>query len=131
MCFFVDRVGRRTLFLIATSGMLVVFIIWTICGAEFLQHPNKDVADTVVVMIFLYYCFYNTAWSGLLVGYGVEILPYNIRAKVSTLEMAEADADCSSGIDCHVPGRGLVAVLQPVCQSHCHGASPVEILYIL
>lgn len=32
-------------------------------------------------MIFLYYVCYNTAWSGLMVGYAVEILPFNIRAK--------------------------------------------------
>ncbi|KUJ22335.1 MFS sugar transporter-like protein [Mollisia scopiformis] len=91
MCFFVDRVGRRFLFLVATSGMLVIFVIWTICGAEFLLHPSKAVADTVVVMIFLYYCFYNTAWSGLLVGYGVEILPYNIRAKGLTVMFLAVD----------------------------------------
>jgi MFS family permease len=83
MCFFVDRIGRRTLFLIATAGMLGVFIVWTICSAEFAIHGSKSSADAVVVMIFIYYIFYNTAWSGLLVGYAVEILPYNIRAKVS------------------------------------------------
>jgi MFS family permease len=83
MCFFVDRIGRRVLFLIATAGMLAVFVIWTICSAQFAIHGSKASADAVVVMIFLYYVFYNTAWSGLLVGYAVEILPYNIRAKVS------------------------------------------------
>lgn len=36
-------------------------------------------------MIFIYYVFYNLAWSGLLVGYCVEILPYNIRAKGMTM----------------------------------------------
>jgi hypothetical protein len=83
MCFFVDRVGRRKLFLIATGGMLVVFISWTICSAQFAIHGSKSSADAVVVMIFLYYIFYNSAWSGLMVGYAVEILPYNIRAKVT------------------------------------------------
>jgi hypothetical protein len=82
MCFFVDRLGRRLLFLVSTSGMLAVFIVWTICSAEFQLHGSKASANAVVVMIFLYYVFYNMAWSGLLVGYGVEILPYNIRAKV-------------------------------------------------
>lgn len=36
-------------------------------------------------MIFIYYVFYNMAWSGLLVGYTVEILPYHIRAKGMTV----------------------------------------------
>jgi MFS family permease len=63
MCFFVDKLGRRPLFLVATGGMCMSFV------AE-------------VAFIFIFYLFYNLAWSGLLVGYGVEILPYNIRAKV-------------------------------------------------
>jgi hypothetical protein len=36
-------------------------------------------------MIFLFYQFYSLAWSGLLVGYTVEILPYNMRAKGMTI----------------------------------------------
>ena len=82
MCFFVDRIGRRLLFLVSTAGMLGVFVVWTICSAQFAMHKSKASANAVIVMIFLYYVFYNCAWSGLLVGYGVEILPYNIRAKV-------------------------------------------------
>ena len=46
---------------------------------------NKSAANAVVAMIFIYYVFYNLAWSGLLIGYTVEILPYNIRAKGMTV----------------------------------------------
>ncbi|PMD40051.1 MFS general substrate transporter [Hyaloscypha variabilis F] len=70
------------LFLVATAGMLVSFVVWTICSARFAISGSKAAADIVVLMIFVFYVFYNTAWSGLLVGYGVEILPYNIRAKI-------------------------------------------------
>jgi MFS family permease len=28
MCFFVDKIGRRKLFLLSTSGMLGSFIVW-------------------------------------------------------------------------------------------------------
>lgn len=35
----------------------------------------------VLVMIFIYYAFYNIALSPHLVSYTVEILPFNIRAK--------------------------------------------------
>lgn len=82
MCFFVDRLGRRLLFLVSTGGMFVVFVIWTICSAQFEMHRSKDSANAVIVMIFIYYMFYNISWAGLLVGYGVEIMPYNLRAKV-------------------------------------------------
>lgn len=80
--FFVEKIGRRTLFLFATSGMLIVFVIWTICSAQFSINGSKASANAVVAMIFIYYVFYNCAWSGLLVGYAVEILPFSIRAKV-------------------------------------------------
>jgi hypothetical protein len=36
-------------------------------------------------MIFVYYLFYNVAWSSLLVAYPIEILPFSVRAKVSRL----------------------------------------------
>lgn len=85
MCFFVDKIGRRKLFLISTSGMFVVFIVWTICSARYAIDGSHGAANAVIAMIFLYYLCYNTAWSGLLVGYTVEILPYNIRAKGMTI----------------------------------------------
>jgi len=91
MCFFVDRLGRRLLFLVSTGGMLATFIVWTICSAQFEMRGSKASAHAVVAMIFIYYCFYNLAWSGLLVGYGVEILPYNIRAKGITVMFLSVD----------------------------------------
>ncbi|KAJ9660188.1 hypothetical protein H2198_002694 [Neophaeococcomyces mojaviensis] len=85
MCFFVEKVGRRKLFLISTAGMLVTFIVWTICSARYAIDGNHGAANAVIAMIFLYYLAYNTAWSGLLVGYTVEVLPYHIRAKGMTV----------------------------------------------
>lgn len=84
-CFLVEKVGRRKLFLISTSGMLVTFIVWTICSARYVIDGSKGAANAVIAMIFLYYLAYNSAWSGLLLGYTTEILPYNIRAKGLTV----------------------------------------------
>jgi sugar porter (SP) family MFS transporter len=77
----VDRVNRRFMFLLATGGMFLSLAAWTLaCGLyEEHQAPGADVG-----MIFVIWChsfFYSTAWSGLLVGYAVEILPYSLRAK--------------------------------------------------
>ncbi|KAF2192874.1 MFS transporter [Zopfia rhizophila CBS 207.26] len=81
MCFFVDKVGRRPLFLISTGGMMLCFIVWTICSERYDATKIKGNGSAVVAMIYLYYTSYNVAWSGLLVGYTVEILPFSIRAK--------------------------------------------------
>ncbi|KAJ4298828.1 hypothetical protein N0V90_004070 [Kalmusia sp. IMI 367209] len=81
MCFFVEKIGRRPLFLISTAGMCMSFVIWTILSERFAATHVKANGSAVVFMIFLYYTFYNIAWSGLLVGYTVEILPFSIRAK--------------------------------------------------
>ena len=85
MCFVVDKIGRRKLFLISTGGMLGAFIVWTICSARQDETKSAAAGNAVIAMIFIYYIFYNVAWSGLLVGYTVEILPYNIRAKGMTV----------------------------------------------
>lgn len=93
-CFFVDKIGRRKLFLGSTFGMMICFIIWTICSARFNIEgsTNHKMGNAVVAMIFLYYVCYNMAWSGLLVGYAVEILPYNIRAKGMCIVWFTVDA---------------------------------------
>ncbi|PKX90958.1 hexose transporter protein [Aspergillus novofumigatus IBT 16806] len=81
--FFVDKIGRRKLFLVSTAGMLVAFVVWMICSARYAIAGNHNAANAVIAM--MYYVFYNIAWSGLLVGYTVEILPYSIRAKGMTV----------------------------------------------
>jgi hypothetical protein len=84
-------VATSPLFLTATSGMLATFVVWTICSARYTLHGDKGAGNAVVAMIFLYYVFYNMAWSGLLVGYSAEILPYSIRAKGMTLMFLMVD----------------------------------------
>jgi sugar porter (SP) family MFS transporter len=81
MAFAVDKAGRRKLFLTSTAGMMIVFICWTIASKYAAENDSKPAQKAVVAMIFLYFTCYNLAWSGLLVGYTVEILPFEIRAR--------------------------------------------------
>lgn len=76
-----DKFGRRPLFLTATAGMLVFFTILTICTSIYQNQGSPGAGKAVVAMIWLFSVAYALAWSGLLVGYAVEILPYKVRAK--------------------------------------------------
>ncbi|KAL4804576.1 general substrate transporter [Aspergillus unguis] len=88
ICFFVDRFGRRRLFLTSCIGMLLCFVSTTIALGRFGHGPNgadDNAGNTVIAFIFFYYIFYNIGFSGLLVSYSSEILPYRLRAKGLTL----------------------------------------------
>ncbi|KAJ7833777.1 general substrate transporter [Mycena olivaceomarginata] len=76
-----DRVGRRPLFLAATIGMLICFIGWTVCSALYQDSGNVGAGRAVIAFIWLFSVSYALAWSGLLVAYTVEIMPFKIRAK--------------------------------------------------
>jgi MFS family permease len=71
----VDRVGRRPLFIAATASMCVTFIVWTVCSSQQEKYHTKAAGEAVIAMIWVSVS-YALAWSGLLVAYTVEILPF-------------------------------------------------------
>jgi len=84
--FLCERVGRRRLFMTSTIGMLVFWTLQTVCVALYAQdNSRKGAAHTVIAMIFLFYGFYDLAFTPLIVSYTVEILPYSLRAKGFTV----------------------------------------------
>ena len=56
-------------------------MLQTVCSAQFALHGNKAAGNAVVAFIFLFYGFYDIAFTPLIVSYTVEILPYAIRSK--------------------------------------------------
>ncbi|CAO3690688.1 unnamed protein product [Umbelopsis ramanniana] len=90
----IERVGRRPLFLIATTGMLITFAIWTGLAAHATSDGsgNSSIGTAFVVFIFIYYFFYDIAWSPLTIAYPVEILPFSIRAKGMALSSLAVNA---------------------------------------
>ncbi|KAG8955076.1 hypothetical protein FRC04_009533 [Tulasnella sp. 424] len=78
---FVDRIGRRKLFLISNAGMLLVFVGWTVTSAVFQETGSKAAGSATIAMIFIFFALYDIAYTPLLIAYTIEILPFKIRAK--------------------------------------------------
>ncbi|KAH6715170.1 general substrate transporter [Leptodontidium sp. MPI-SDFR-AT-0119] len=83
----VDRVGRRRLFLIAT----------TVLNAEFAKTHNQALGNSVLIFIFVYYFFYDIAWTPLPLAYTAEIFPYSLRGRAITVNYIGTYAGLISG----------------------------------
>ncbi|KAI1060978.1 hypothetical protein LB507_010156 [Fusarium sp. FIESC RH6] len=77
----VDRLGRRTLFLLSTCGMFVSYIIWTGLSASFDSTRSPATGKAIVAFVFITFFFYAIAWAPLLQAYTVEIFPYTLRGR--------------------------------------------------
>jgi len=61
--------------------MLAFFMSATIAGSQYSKNQNQGVGIAVITFFWLHGVAYAFAWSGLLVAYTVEILPFKLRAK--------------------------------------------------
>lgn len=79
----VDKIGRRPLFLVSVAGMVVSIALWTVTAAvyENSDGSNKGAGYTQIVFVWFFGIFYDIGWSGLLVAYALEVLPFHLRAK--------------------------------------------------
>lgn len=79
----VDRFGRRPLFLVSTAGMVASFACWTATGAVYETSglTNVESGWAQLVFIWIFGIFYDLGFSGLLVAYALEVLPFHLRAK--------------------------------------------------
>lgn len=132
ICFFVDKIGRRPLFLTSCVGMLVSFIVETIGSAQYAKTESTAAGHAVIVFIFVYFIFYNLGFCGLLVSYSTEILPYRIRAKVCSPQSHNSDPRLINisplGPHCYVPIRRHRPMVQPIRQPYRSGGYYLEVL---
>jgi hypothetical protein len=63
--------------------MVLMFLAWTVTSAMFENSGSTNMAAAYpqIAWVWLFGVFYALAWSGLLVAYALEILPYKLRAK--------------------------------------------------
>lgn len=76
-----ERYGRRPLWLVSTFGMLASFILVTALSAVFAEKHVEVAGSAVVALLFIFFGFYDIAYTPLSVAYPVEILPFHLRSK--------------------------------------------------
>ncbi|OBZ72089.1 Lactose permease [Grifola frondosa] len=54
----IDKLGRRTLFIISNVGMLIDFGVWTLTTAIFNTFHNTMAAKATIPFVFIFYLFY-------------------------------------------------------------------------
>ncbi|KAK1984185.1 lactose permease [Colletotrichum cereale] len=100
----VDRIGRRKLFLTSTGGMLVCYVVWTILTSVFSRTKDERAGYAVVAFIFIYFFFYDIAWTPLLMSYPVEIFPYTQRGRGLTVTLGTTFTSLIIGQFCNPIG---------------------------
>ncbi|PHH77264.1 hypothetical protein CDD82_3589 [Ophiocordyceps australis] len=77
----VNKLRRRTFFLVGSGGVCITFIIWTIAAQRYLDQGSLTAGRLVLACIFVFQAFYTFAWTNLVVTYPLEIVTYQMRAK--------------------------------------------------
>lgn len=78
---FVDRLGRRVLFLTSVSGTILFYSLQTACSSVYVKTGDQAASHAFIIFIFLFYAFFSLAIPTLFVSYSIEIFPYSLRAK--------------------------------------------------
>jgi MFS family permease len=73
--------GRRPLWMISACGMLGSFTVITALSAVFAEKHIAAAGSAVVAFLFIFFGFYDIAFTPLSVAYPVEILPFHLRSK--------------------------------------------------
>ncbi|KAK8070278.1 general substrate transporter [Apiospora phragmitis] len=69
------------------GGMCASFLVWTIIGAiyENSGETNMSAGYAQIPFVWFFGIFYDIGFSGLLIAYALEILPFKLRAKGMTI----------------------------------------------
>lgn len=81
IAFFSTKFPRRKVYLLCTSLILTVFVLWTAFSAQFANSGEQVWSGLVVTLVFLYQPCYNLAFNALSYAYLPELFPYRIRTR--------------------------------------------------
>jgi hypothetical protein len=73
--------GRRPLLIYSSFGKLACYIVITGLSGSFANTGKASVGIAVIPMLFVFFGFYDIAWTPLVVSYPAEIWPYNLRSR--------------------------------------------------
>ncbi|KAJ4471691.1 general substrate transporter [Lentinula edodes] len=77
-----DKVGRRTLYIGSTIGMLLSLCVITGLSATFENYTNStSIAIGVLASFCVFTAFHQAGWTALYSLYIIEILPFSVRGK--------------------------------------------------
>ncbi|ORY09612.1 aflYb/ hxtA/ putative hexose transporter [Clohesyomyces aquaticus] len=79
--FAAERYGRRPLWMTSACGMLASFIVITALSGVFAERHITAAGTAVVAFLFVFFGFYDIAFTPLSIAYPVEILPFRLRSK--------------------------------------------------
>jgi MFS family permease len=95
---FIDRIGRRPLWLISAGGMTISYIAWTVLSERFAATKDAGIGKGVLAFIFLYNAFYDIGFCPMIFAYPIEIWPYTLRARGLTISIATTEAGLIMGM---------------------------------
>lgn len=96
-----ERYGRRILWLLSASGMLCAFIVVTALSGVFAERGIKSAGFAVVPFLFIFFGFYDIAFTPLSIAYPVEILPFELRSKGLSINLSVVFGAGFFNRECH------------------------------
>lgn len=88
--FLIDRIGRKPLFLIGTSGQMVAMVVQTGMIYMVENHPSeKQYGIIASLMLFIFLGSFTFGMQSTVWVYPTEIIPLNLRSKGAAISTGE------------------------------------------
>lgn len=117
----VERYGRRPLWLISATGMLVCFSILTALSAVYAEFGNKIAGKAVIGFLFLFFGFYDIGFVRAPSPSSVNFSCTHDHADTAQFRISSRDTSIQApdeGFECHIDNGIRRWIFQPIHQPH-------------